>query len=156
MGGGKALTSAFCRCRLPRFTVLDHVTTMRPQKTVLLVGIIPALIDFSNPAYAAYPGLDASKVQHSLDADEAALNQLGYQAELCLTDLGATAEDYVREKLQTRKWDCVLIGAGMRNITINFLLFEKIINVIHTHAPHAKLCFNTRPDDTAAAVQRWV
>jgi hypothetical protein len=31
-----------------------------------------------------------------------------------------------------------------------------LINVVHQHAPHAKLCFNTLPGDTAAAVKRWV
>jgi hypothetical protein len=37
-----------------------------------------------------------------------------------------------------------------------FLLFEKLVNVVHEKAPRAKLCFNTQPDDTAKSVQRWV
>ena len=36
------------------------------------------------------------------------------------------------------------------------LLFEKIINSIHAHAPSAKICFNTNPGDTAEAVNRWI
>jgi len=36
------------------------------------------------------------------------------------------------------------------------LLFEKIINTIHAHAPSAKICFNTNPGDTAEAVNRWI
>jgi hypothetical protein len=55
-----------------------------------------------------------------------------------------------------RRYDCILIGAGIRLIAQNTPLFEKLVNVVHEHAPQAKLCFNTRPDDTAAAVQRWV
>jgi len=35
------------------------------------------------------------------------------------------------------------------------LLFEKLINLVHEHAPGAKICFNTTPADTAEAVQRW-
>jgi hypothetical protein len=35
-------------------------------------------------------------------------------------------------------------------------LFEKLINVVHECAPHAMLCFNTKPTDTAEAVLRWV
>jgi hypothetical protein len=129
---------------------------MTRKKSVLLVGLQPTLIDFSDPAYAAFPGLDAARVQHALDADKAALNHLGYDAELCLTDFGDTAESVLRDKLRERAWDCVLVGAGVRTIAPNFLLFEKLINVIHAGAPQARLCFNTRPDDTAAAVQRWI
>jgi len=36
------------------------------------------------------------------------------------------------------------------------LLFEKIINLVHRLAPNARICFNTRPADSAEAVQRWV
>jgi hypothetical protein len=49
-----------------------------------------------------------------------------------------------------------LIGAGIRLIPSSFLLFEKLINVVHANAPQAKLCFNTKPSDTAEAVMRWV
>jgi hypothetical protein len=35
-------------------------------------------------------------------------------------------------------------------------LFEKLLNLIHEQAPHAKICFNTTPGDTTEAVQRWV
>jgi hypothetical protein len=50
----------------------------------------------------------------------------------------------------------VLIGAIVRTIPKNFILFDKLINVVHAHAPQAKLCFNTKPSDTAEAVQRWI
>jgi len=129
---------------------------MTQKKRVLLVGLQPDLINYSDPAYAAFPGLDAKKVQAALDADAAQLNALGYEAHQCLTDFGATAEAVIQEKLQATPYECVLIGAGVRTIAPNFLLFEKLVNVIHAHAPQAKLCFNTRPDDTAAAVERWI
>jgi hypothetical protein len=38
----------------------------------------------------------------------------------------------------------------------SFLLFEKLINVVHANAPQAKMGFNTKPGDTAEAVLRWV
>jgi hypothetical protein len=50
-----------------------------------------------------------------------------------------------------------MIGAGLRIVPPYFLLFERLINVIHRHAPASTmLCFNTSPTDTAEAVQRWV
>ena len=69
---------------------------------VLIVGLQPQLIDFSSPDYAAFPGLDAAKVQAALDADEATLRSLGYDAHLCLTDFGDTAEAVVSERLTQR------------------------------------------------------
>jgi len=62
----------------------------------------------------------------------------------------------VQSQLKQKRWDCVMIGAGVRTVPSNFMLFEKLINVVHEHAPQAKICFNTMPNDTAAAVKRWV
>jgi hypothetical protein len=129
---------------------------MATGPSVLIIGLQPQLIDFSSPDYAAFPGLDAAKVQAALDADEAKLKSLGYDAQLCLIDFGETAEAVVSDRLGQKRFDCVLIGAGVRTIGKNFLLFEKLINVVHEHAPQAKICFNTKPDDTAEAVHRWV
>jgi hypothetical protein len=124
--------------------------------SVLIIGLQPKLVDFSLPEFAAFPDLNAEKIQAGLDADQAQLTELGYDVEMCLTDLGATAEDVVRAQLQQKKFDCVLIGAGVRTISKHFLLFEKLVNVVHQHAPAAKICFNTQPTDTAESVQRWV
>jgi len=128
---------------------------MTPKKFVLSVGLQPQLINFADPAYAAFPGMTAEKVQGGLDKDIAALNALGYDAKLCLTDFGETAEEVIRAALQKTRYDCVVIGAGVRTIDKNFLLFEKVLNVVHEHAPKAHICFNTGPFDTAEAVQRW-
>ncbi len=128
---------------------------MTSKKLVLSVGLQPQLINFDDPAYAAYPGMTAEKVQGGLDKDIATLNALGYKATLCLTDFGETAEAVIQACLQQNRFDCIVIGAGLRTIGKNFLLFEKVLNVVHEHAPHARICFNTGPFDTAAAVQRW-
>ena len=128
---------------------------MTSKKSVLSVGLQPQLINFADPAYAAFPGMTAEKVQSGLDKDIAALNALGYDAKLCLTDFGETAEDVIRAALHQSRYDCVVIGAGVRTIGKNFPLFEKVLNVVHEHAPQARICFNTGPFDTAQAVQRW-
>jgi hypothetical protein len=60
------------------------------KKTVLIIGLEPSLIDFSEPAYGA-SGLNASKIMAALKADEAHLKALGYDAHLCLADFGETA-----------------------------------------------------------------
>jgi DNA-binding LacI/PurR family transcriptional regulator len=127
---------------------------MIDKKTVLVIGLDPTLIDFSQPGYA--PGMDATKVLTGLKSSEDELTHLGYSVQMCLTDFGETAEAVVRSQIKRKRFDCILIGAGVRTNPSNFLLFEKLINVVHEYAPHAKLCFNTLPSDTAAAVQRWL
>ena len=127
---------------------------MRNEKSVLVIGLEPTLIDFSQPGYA--PGMDATKVLAGLKSSEEELTRLGYSVQMCLTDFGETAEAMVQSRLAQKQFDCVLIGAGVRANPSNFLLFEKLINVVHKHAPQARICFNTMPSDTAAAVKRWL
>jgi len=127
---------------------------MADKKSVLVIGLDPTLIDFSQPGYA--PGLDATKVLAGLKSSEDELARLGYSVQMCLTDFGETAEAVLQSQLKQKRFDCVLIGAGVRTVPSNFLLFEKLINVVHEHAPQAKLCFNTIPSDTAEAVKRWL
>ena len=124
---------------------------MTAGKSVLVIGFEPTLLDFTT-----IPDLDAAKVMAGLKAEETRLRNLGYEVEMCLHDLGETAEAVVRDRLRQKRFDCIVIGAGVRTIPKYFLLFEKLINVVHEHAPRAKLCFNTKPSDTAEAVQRWI
>jgi hypothetical protein len=130
---------------------------MTKNKAVLVIGLEPTLIDFSHPDYASTGlRLDATKVRAGLKSSEDELTRLGYDVQMCLTDFGETAEAVVRSQLEQKRFDCVLIGAGVRTIPSNFLLFEKLVNVVHEHAPHARMCFNTKPSDTAEAVRRWL
>ena len=124
------------------------------KSRVLIVGLEPSLIDFSDPAYAR--GRNAAAVRAGLEVDEAQLKALGYHAELCLIDFGETAETVLRQRLGQTSFDCILIGAGVRLAPQNTRLFEKLVNIARTEAPQAKLCFNTEPTDTGEAIRRWV
>jgi hypothetical protein len=127
---------------------------MSGRKRVLLIGLDPHLIDFSQPGYP--PGMTAERVLAGLKSSEDQLTRLGYDVEMCFTDFGETAATQVQSRLNHATFDGVLIGAGVRVPPGNFLLFERLVNVVHEHAPTAKFCFNTLPSDTAAAVQRWL
>lgn len=48
--------------------------------------------------------------------------------------------------------DIVLIGAGVRTDPDLFLLFQKVINIVHTKAPKAKVAFNNLPYDSLESV----
>jgi hypothetical protein len=122
------------------------------DKKVLLIGLDPKVVDYSHLPVK----LDESTLRAGLIADEERLRDLGYDARWQLIDRGETAEAVVSAALEEKAFDCVLIGAGIRTIPPMFLLFEKLVNLVHEKAPHAKICFNTVPEDTAVSVQRWV
>jgi hypothetical protein len=120
---------------------------------LLLLGLDPDMVDYSK---SPVPGLTAAKVRSAIEADRAKLEELGYSVTVLYVDAGKTAEALLSDTLATGGYDCIMIGAGLRTVPPYFLLFEKLINVIHQHAPAStKLCFNTNPTDTAEAVQRW-
>ena len=106
--------------------------------------------------FTSIPDLTEEKLDASLKAQEKGLRDLGFDVRWCLVDLGETAEAAARAALEAGPYDVVLIGAGVRAIPAQFALFEKLINVVHEHAPKARICFNTRPDDTTEAVLRWI
>lgn len=124
---------------------------MASAKRVLFVGLDPRVVDFGK-----YPGLSPEKLRAALNADKAQLAEHGCEVDICFADRGETAERVLADALVEHAYTCVMIGAGVRTDPETFLLFEKLVNVVHQHAPAAKICFNTNPTDSAAAVQRWV
>ena len=60
----------------------------------------------------------------------------------------------VERRLATSRYDCVVIGAGVRLPPSRLVLFEALVDAIHRAAPSAAIAFNTRPEDTGAAAAR--
>lgn len=124
------------------------------KKKVLLIGIDPKLID---PNLSTATGWDANRVRAAAQDTNKRLMDLGYEVQGCLVDLGETAESVVSDTLSREKFDCIMVGAGVRVLSQNTILFEKIMNTIHQKAPpSSKICFNTNPADTVEAILRWV
>jgi hypothetical protein len=120
-------------------------------KRVLAIGLDPAFADFG-----AMPGLTPDLVRAHIAAQIEAVRALGYEVESCLVDAGETAEAAVERALKSARFDCVVIGAGLRLPPERVSLFEKIVNAVHVLAPRSRIAFNTSPGDTAEAVRRWV
>lgn len=123
---------------------------MTDRKTVLLIGLDPAVVD-----YAKWPGLTPEKLQAALEADARRMDEAGFAAQLCFIDHGETAAATVEAALARTVFDVILIGAGVRTDPAEFRLFEQLINVVHKKAPGARICFNTGPTDSLDAVKRW-
>lgn len=119
---------------------------------VLFVGLAPEYVDYKKFAHLE---LTPEKLKSGLAMSIKQVTDLGHECAGCWTDDGATAATVVRDEL-AKGYDCVVIGAGVRTDADLLPLFEQLINIIHEDAPNAKICFNTSPDSTAAAVQRWL
>jgi hypothetical protein len=118
---------------------------------VLAIGLDPSFTDFS-----AMPELTPDLVRAYIDAEIGRVRAAGFNVDMRLIAPDATAEIEVEAALRAGNFDCVVIGAGLREPPERVLLFEKILNVVHRFAPNASIAFNTTPADTAEAVQRWI
>lgn len=122
-----------------------------PNKSILLIGLKPEVVDFKQ-----WPHLSVEKLNASFQQIINDLENLGYNAEWCLTDLGETAREVVQAKLEEANYAVVVIGAGLRTDPNLLELFEAVINQIHELSPKSKVAFNSNPGDTIEAVQRWI
>ncbi|MGY2049213.1 hypothetical protein [Methylobacterium sp. JK268] len=119
---------------------------------VLLVGYDPDIVDFSDPALS--PGLDAAKIRAGIALAVAQLRERGWEADHCLVRPDAAAAEAVARRLGAAAYDCVVIGAGIRQWSRHVAVFEAIVAAIRRSAPGAAIAFNTRPEDSADAVAR--
>jgi hypothetical protein len=95
-------------------------------------------------------------VRTYLDAQINRIREFGHEVQSCLIDTGDTAEQLVEAALRSGRFDCVVIGAGLREPPELLLLFEKVLNLVHRLAPDAAIAFNSSPTDTAEAAERWL
>ena len=119
---------------------------------ILFVGYDPTTVDFSDPALPT--GMNAEKIHAGIAVALKKFAERGWEAELCLIRPDETAAPTVERHLVSEKYDCVVIGAGVRLPPRSLILFEAVINAIHKVAPGAAIDFNTRPEDSADAAAR--
>jgi hypothetical protein len=118
------------------------------RPAVLALGLDPLCVDG-----AQMRGLTAPLVRAFIEAQLERVRNAGYDVDSCLVDTGATAQAALERSLAAKRFDVVMIGAGLRD-PVHLLLFERLVNTIHRRAPVARLCFNTQPGDTLEAVRR--
>jgi hypothetical protein len=123
--------------------------TPRPTRTttprVLVLGLDPATV----------PGADAEQILRGLAHGQDRFADHGIAADLGLVPLDETAEDRVVGFLRQARYDCVVIGGGLRRPEALLTLFEATVDLTHRHAPQAAIAFNTSGADSLdAAVRR--
>ncbi|RVW01008.1 hypothetical protein [Rhodococcus spongiicola] len=122
---------------------------------VLQTGLDPDLIDFTSPDFAQFEGLTREALRKANDDNVAALRAAGFDVDNVLIDFGETAVDVIRDAITATRYDAVLIGAGVRLVPRNTLLFESLVNLIHTELPSARFVFNYVPRSTPDDIYRW-
>jgi hypothetical protein len=121
---------------------------------ILLLGLDPETVDFSDPALP--PGTTAEKVHAGISVALKQFTEHGWESDVGLIRPDETAGPAVERQLRSANYDCVVIGGGVRLPLRHLALFEVVINTIRKAAPGAAIAFNTRPDDSADAAARWV
>ena len=121
---------------------------------VLLVGLDPESVDFSDPALP--PGMTAEKIRAGLALAMNDFAERGWEGDLGLILPDESAGPTVKNLLSRKTYDCVVIGAGVRLPPRHLALFEIVVNAIHRGAPSASIAFNTVPHDSADAAGRWL
>jgi hypothetical protein len=124
------------------------------MKEVLIIGMNPRTIDFTNPELPK--GLTVEMIENGTRATLDKLTKLGYAPELFLIDTGTKDLSDLSNQLKQKNYVGVVVGNGIRSINANFILFEQIINVVHISAPNSKIIFNSLPSDTDEAIKRWL
>ena len=92
--------------------------------TAIQIGLDPDVIDCSSSDFAQFPSLSTEKLRAANDENVAALRAAGYHVDNCLIDFGDAGADKARRWLAAKRYDAVLIGAGVRLVAGNTLLFE--------------------------------
>jgi hypothetical protein len=123
--------------------------------TAIQIGLDPDVIDCSSPDFALFPGLSTEKLRAANDENVTALRAAGYQVDNCLIDFGDAGADKARQWLDAKRYDAVLIGAGVRLVASNTLLFEAIVNAAHIAQPGCRFVFNRAAVATPDDIRRW-
>lgn len=122
---------------------------------VLQTGLHPERVDFDAPEFKRFEGLTEEKLRQANDDNVALLREAGFEVVNILIRNGDMPEDVVRKAAEHGPYDALLIGAGVRLVADNTLLFEGLVNLLHAAYPAARFVFNkaavASPDD----IGRW-
>lgn len=119
------------------------------------IGLDPEVIDYDSPDFARFPDLTEETLRAANDDNIELLRRAGYDVDGCPVDFGDTAVEVVRERITRKRYDAVLIGAGIRLVARNTRLFEALVNLVHVELPDARFVFNQAAETSPDDIRRW-
>ena len=99
--------------------------------------------------------LTPETIQAGIDKAITGMRARGWEAVFCsVQPEPAPAVAAVREALASGRFDCAIIGGGVRLPAARVPLFEAVLNLLRRGAPDTAVGFNTGPESTPEAVER--
>lgn len=119
---------------------------------ILMVGIDPDLVDFTDPALP--PGMDAEMIRRGIAAALDGLKAAGHDPHHQYIPPEAAALGDLADRLSTERFDCVVVGGGVRLPPRNLALFEAVLNVIASQPQAPAIALVAAPPEAPQAVAR--
>jgi len=113
--------------------------------SVLILGFDPRTV----------PDVDGEALQAVLDKELARLQADSIDTSLVMVAAGQPDLSPFVTAVSERDWDVVLIGGGIRN-KAELTFFERVVNLVHRHAPGSAIAFNAGIGEIAEAARRWL
>ena len=123
--------------------------------SAIQIGLHPDAVDYESADFSHFAGLTRARLAKANTDNVAGLRAAGYQVDNCLIESGKAGAEMARTWLQAKRYDAVLIGAGVRLVASNTLLFEAIVNAAHAANPACRFVFNYSPTSTPDDIRRW-
>lgn len=123
--------------------------------TAIQIGLHPDAVDYESADFSQFKGLTKEGLTKANSANVAGLRAAGYEVDNCLIQTGEAGAQKARTWLATKRYDAVLIGAGVRLVASNTLLFEAIVNAAHAANPDCRFVFNYSAMSTPDDIHRW-
>ncbi len=121
---------------------------------VLVIGYAPDATDFSDPLLPQ--GLNAAVVAEGLEKDQQQMRDRGWEPEHLPIRSDENISRRILDHLSGKSYDCIVIGAGVRITTKHVPECEQVINAVRQGAPHTPIAFNSSPDSSDEAAERWL
>jgi hypothetical protein len=119
---------------------------------ILLVGIDPDLVDFTAPEVP--PGMNAGTIRRGIRAALDDFAVAGHDPHHLYIPLDPADQQLLSGKLATERFDCIVIGGGVRIPPSNLLLFEAVLNTIARAPSPPAIALVGHPGEATAAVAR--
>ena len=119
---------------------------------VLVIGYAPDAVDFTDPAVP--PGLNEKLVAEGIERDVQLMTDRGWEAEHLPIQADESLRQDILDRLASKSYDCIVIGAGVRMTTKHVAEFEQVIDAVRQGAPGTPIAFNASPDSSGEAAAR--
>ena len=122
--------------------------------SVLVIGYAPEDVDFSDPAIPR--DLNIEKLKAGIEEDMEKFSARGWEADHLPIYLKSDLRDCILNQLKKRKYDCIVIGGGVRLTTKRIPQLEIVINAVKEGAANTPIAFNAGPEYSSEAAARWL